>query len=119
MLPRFQAEPTGSADAWEEGWMQSSGWLTRIHKKPRVTPFHPLHRSTPVGGNNLTGVRVTKISQKGRMIAVHVDDWRQPRASRFDGVHRQWKGYTFFEFGDRATGDDPTVDEGFQLVDEG
>ena len=118
MLPRFQAEPVGSADVWEEGWIQSNGWLVRVHKKSRVTPFHPLHRSTPVGENSFTGVRVTKIFQNGRMIAAHVDDWRQPRSSRFDGVHGQWKGYTFFEIGDEATGGEFTLDEGFQLVNE-
>lgn len=96
MLPRFQAEPMGSADTWEEQWMESHGWLARINKKLRVSPFHPLHRSTPVGAESLTGRRVTKLFQNGRLVSIHVDDWRKPSSSRFDGVHGQWKGYTFF-----------------------
>lgn len=115
MLPRFQAELTGSADTWKEQWMESHGWVTRVHKKLRVSPFHLLHRSTPVGGGNLTGVRVTKLFQNGRLVSVHVDDWRKPSSSRFDGVHGQWRGYKFFEIGSPATTDE---DEGVQLVSE-
>eukprot|EP00434_Breviolum_minutum_P027092 symbB.v1.2.023959.t1/scaffold2234.1/size87202/3 len=70
--------------------------------------------SSTIRAESLTGKRVTKLFQKGKLVSIHVDDWRKLSSSRFDGVHVQWKGYTFFEIGSPATDDD----DGFQLVSE-
>ena len=95
--------------------MDGISWMAHsCRQEAASSTFHPLHRSTPVGAESLTGKRVTKLFQKGKLVSIHVDDWRKPSSSRFDGVHGQWKGYTFFEIGSPATDDD----DGFQLVSE-
>ena len=95
-LRRFQKEPTGGNDQWDESLLREEGWLVRCHKKHRVRPFHPLHGSTPEEGRDLQPDRTTVIFQGGQRVGIVHDQWQDPRASRLQDYTSQWKGFTFF-----------------------
>lgn len=97
-LDQFQREPVGSSDLWDETMRTSMGWIVRVHRKPRVQPFHPLHRSTPVAQQGLGSDRVTVVFQHGKKVGVVQDKWQDPASSKVlkDHVGR-WRGFTFFK----------------------
>lgn len=86
-----------------------------MHKKGRVRPFHPLHRTTPGEGRELDGHRVTVFFQAKKQVGVHQDDWRDPANSSFEYPVGQWKGYTFF----RKKREDQVHQEGDVAVSDG
>ena len=85
LLRRFGDEPSNGNDVWDEALWESYGWLVRVHKKGRVRPFHPLHRTTPRGGKELSGHRVTVFFQGKKQVGVHQDDWHF-----YSNFHRFW-----------------------------
>ena len=90
-LPQFRFRPRG-ADRWEQDLCRE-GWLVRIHgSKGRVRPFHPLHRSCPLKGDQLTGERVTVVVAADGSREVLHDDWNCQRTWQRPGP---WGGYTF------------------------
>ena len=96
-LRRFQKEPTGGNDQWDESLLRKEGWLIRCHKKHRVRPFHPLHGSTPEEGKELNPERTTVIFQGGERVGIVHDLWQDPGASKLRDYTGQWKGFTFFK----------------------
>ena len=90
-LPQYRYRPRG-ADRWEQDWC-SSGWLIRTHgSKGRVRPFHPLHRSCPMTGDQLSGERVTVlVAADGSREVLH-DNWKCQRTWQRPGP---WGGFTF------------------------
>ena len=91
-LPKFNQAPKG-ADKWDLT-MISEGWLVRSHgSKGRVRPFHPIHKSCPIHGDELSGERVTKLfnneSPQGELLH---DRWMEQRTWQRAGP---WSGYTF------------------------
>ena len=71
--------------------------MIRTHKKYRVQPFHPLHRSTPPGVN-IEEERATVLFQGGSRVAIIRDEWKNPASSKqFKDHQGQWKGFTFFK----------------------
>jgi len=115
LLRRFRDEPSNGNDVWDEALWESYGWLVRVHKKGRVRPFHPLHRTTPGEGRELDGHRVTVFFQAKKQVGVHQDDWRDPANSSFEYPVGQWKGYTFF----RKKREDQVHQEGDVAVSDG
>ena len=90
--PQFRYRPRG-ADRWEQN-LCGDGWLIRTHgSKGRVKPFHPLHRSTPLTGDRLTGERVTVLFAADGSTEILRDDWNCQRTWQRPGP---WGGFTFF-----------------------
>ena len=90
--PQFRYRPRG-ADRWEQN-LCGDGWLVRTHgSKGRVKPFHPLHRSTPLTGDRLTGERVTVLFAADGSREILRDDWNCQRTWQRPGP---WGGFTFF-----------------------
>ena len=94
-LRRFAKEPSSGSDVWDETLL-AEGWLVRIHKKKRVNPFHPLHRSTPIRDWELSSERTTMMFQDGKCKKILRDEWNDPGNSRIRDPTGQWNGYTFF-----------------------
>ena len=124
LLRRYRDEPSNGNDVWDEALWEAHGWLVRVHKRRRVRPFHPLHRTTPGGGKELGSRRVTMFFQGKRQVGVHQDDWQDPANSNWDYPVGQWKGYTFFrKKNDDEEPDDPkertaTSDGSYERIDE-
>ena len=109
-LPRFEKAPRG-ADKWDLSLM-SSGWLIRHHgTKGRVRPFHPIHKSCPVRGDDLTGERVTKLFNAAipRGEVLH-DRWMEQRTWQRAGP---WSGYTFLRLKEGNAKKDGTISSGY------
>ena len=91
-MAKYEQAPKG-ADKWDLTLMEE-GWLIRHHgTKGRVRPFHPIHRSCPVRGDELSGERITKVfnndTPQGEVLQ---DRWMEQRTWQRAGP---WKGYTF------------------------
>ena len=96
---RFDRAPKG-ADKWDLS-LVDYGWLIRSHgTKGRVRPFHPIHKSCPVRGDDLTGERTTKVfnidSPDGDVLH---DRWMEQRTWQKAGP---WSGYTFLRLKDKG-----------------
>ena len=101
-LPKFNQAPKG-ADKWDLT-MISEGWLVRSHgSKGRVRPFHPIHKSCPIHGDELSGERVTKLfnneSPQGELLH---DRWMEQRTWQRAGP---WSGYTFLRIKKNTDGE--------------
>eukprot|EP00434_Breviolum_minutum_P025704 symbB.v1.2.022715.t1/scaffold2026.1/size92022/4 len=89
-LQQFLEPPKGE-DRWDLSFL-SDGWLLRTHgTRGRVKPFHPIHRSCPVPGDELTGDRVTALFNHDGGEWLY-DKWTDARTWQRAGP---WRGYTF------------------------
>ena len=87
----FSLPPQGR-DRWGR---LADGWWVRHHVKPRVRPFHPLHRQTPVEGSRLQNLRTVVVWCHGEKQVIQ-DDWRDG-TSPVMPPNEPWVGYTFFQ----------------------
>ena len=91
-LQQFLEPPKGE-DRWDVSFL-SDGWLLRTHgTRGRVKPFHPIHRSCPVPGDELTGDRVTALFNHDGGEWLY-DKWTDARTWQRAGP---WRGYTFLK----------------------
>ena len=91
-LQQFLEPPRGE-DRWDVSFLKD-GWLIRTHgTRGRVKPFHPIHRSCPVSGGEMTGDRVTALFNidGGEWL---YDKWTDARTWQRAGP---WKGFTFLK----------------------
>ena len=96
-LQQFLEPPRGE-DRWDVTFLKD-GWLLRTHgTKGRVKPFHPIHRSCPVPGDELTGDRVTVLFNHDGGEWLY-DKWTDARTWQRAGP---WKGYTFLKMKPRV-----------------
>ena len=90
--------PSRGQDRWDR---LPGGWWVRHHVRPRMRPFHPIHRRTPMDCSHIQDRRITVLWCHGERV-IRDDDWRretQPPAKD------AWVGYTFF----RDLHPDPTA----------
>ena len=88
-LQQFLEPPKGE-DRWDVSFLKD-GWLIRTHgTRGRVKPFHPIHRSCPMSGGEMTGDRVTALFNidGGEWL---YDRWTDTRTWQRAGP---WKGFT-------------------------
>lgn len=116
-MPPVPPEQIRKDAPWEEAsymspphgtdkWHVMDGWIMRSHGKPRSRGLHPFHRSFPGKITSLGEVCVIIAFPVGKEEERHVyiDDWRQCNYP-FPWQHhyKQWRGYTFFQYGREAT----------------
>ena len=120
LLPQFRQVAGGGDDRWNTTMMTDHGWLIREHRRERVRPFHPLHQSTPVNGDDLESMRAMVILQRGQVMEIVQDCWTAPLHARLRNGQGGWRGYTFFKL--RGSGDpaaEPVESDGsYEAVSE-
>lgn len=96
---KFQFPRRGTKDVWDCSFI-GQNWLVREHRKERVKPFGPLHRSLPIDGQKLTGKRISVVFFRDHSKKIIMDDFHQvPKSPK-----QYWCGFSFFELrGDSNT----------------